>query len=84
MALPTLQFLAGLLLLLYLLSFVLFDEEFVQALLEAGAADACRWLARHPRFWCADAAHDLHVGTVDGHAAREQLALDEWRSLRRR
>ncbi len=67
-----------------LLSFLLFDEEFVEALLDAGAADARRWIARHPRFWCADAAHDLHVGSVDALAAREQLAIDEWRSLRRR
>jgi len=67
-----------------LLSFLLFDEAYVEALLEAGAADARRWLDRHPRFWCSDAAHDFHVDTVEHAAAREQLAIDEWRSLRRR
>lgn len=67
-----------------LLSFLLFDEMFVEELLEAGAADAQRWLDRHPRFWCSDAAHDFHVDAVEHEAAREQLAIDEWRALRRR
>ncbi|MTD45325.1 patatin [Conexibacter sp. W3-3-2] len=67
-----------------LLSFLLFDELFVEELLAAGAADAQRWLDRHPRFWCSDAAHDFHVDQVETQAAREQLAIDEWRSLRRR
>jgi NTE family protein len=67
-----------------LLSFLLFDEVYVEALLAAGAADARRWLDRHPRFWCSDAAHDFHVDTIEREAAREQLAIDEWRSLRRR
>ncbi|WP_372790286.1 patatin-like phospholipase family protein [Paraconexibacter sp.] len=67
-----------------LLSFLLFDQVFVEALLEAGAADARRWLDRHPRFWCSDASHDFHVDAIEHEAAREQLAIDEWRSLRRR
>lgn len=67
-----------------LLSFLLFDEGYVEALLEAGTADAQRWLDRHPRFWCSDAAHDFHVDAVEHQAAREQLAIDEWRALRRR
>lgn len=67
-----------------LLSFLLFDERYVELLIEAGARDAQRWLDRHPRFWCSDASHDFNV-SPDGHeAAREQAALDEWRSLRRR
>jgi NTE family protein len=67
-----------------LLSFLLFDEHYVERLIEAGAADAERWLARHPRFWCADAAHDFNVSPDSQEAVREQAALDEWRSLRRR
>lgn len=69
-----------------LLSFLLFDREHVEALLEAGAADARRWLARHPRVWCSDASHDLHLDPAGSEAARarEELALDEWRTLRRR
>ncbi len=67
-----------------LLSFLLFDERYVELLLDAGANDARRWLERHPRFWCADAAHDLHVSATGEQAAREEAALDEWRSLRRR
>ena len=42
-----------------LLSFLLFDEQFVAELLSMGASDARRWLRRHPRFWCRDAKHDL-------------------------
>jgi len=67
-----------------LLSFLLFDERYVELVLEAGASDARRWLDRHPRFWCSDAAHDFHVSSTDEQAAREEAALDEWRSLRRR
>jgi len=67
-----------------LLSFLLFDEAYVEALLDAGAADARRWLDRHPRFWCSDAAHDFPFDEVEHKAAREQLAIDEWRALRRR
>ena len=39
-----------------LLSFVLFDEVFIERLLDAGRNDAERWLATHPGFWSADAA----------------------------
>ena len=39
-----------------LLSFVLFDEVFIERLLQAGRADAQRWLDAHPGFWSADAA----------------------------
>ena len=39
-----------------LLSFVLFDEVFIERLLQAGRADAQRWLRRHPGFWSSDAA----------------------------
>jgi NTE family protein len=67
-----------------LLSFLLFDERYVELLIEAGARDAQRWLDRHPRFWCSDAEHDFHVSTTGQQAAREQAAIDEWRSLRRR
>jgi NTE family protein len=67
-----------------LLSFLLFDERYVELLIEAGAGDAQRWLDRHPRFWCSDAQHDFNVSPNGQEAAREQAALDEWRSLRRR
>lgn len=67
-----------------LLSFLLFDERFLAELIEAGRADAGRWLDRHPRFWCADAGHDLDVDPQAFATARDQHALDEFRSLRRR
>jgi NTE family protein len=67
-----------------LLSFLLFDEAYVGALLEAGAHDAQRWLDRHPRFWCSDASHDFDIDAVRHETAREELALDEFRTLRRR
>ncbi len=67
-----------------LLSFLLFDERYVELLIEAGARDAQRWLDRHPRFWCSDAQHDFNVSPDNQEAIREQAALDEWRSLRRR
>jgi NTE family protein len=68
-----------------LLSFLLFDREFVDALIEAGSRDAKRWLDRHPGFWCADPAHDFDVGHGHGDAERfrDEDALDEWRALRR-
>jgi NTE family protein len=67
-----------------LMSFVLFDEDFAAALIELGQADAQRWLDRHPRFWCADAAHDLDFDESGSELLREEHALDEWRELRRR
>jgi NTE family protein len=67
-----------------LLSFLLFDEAYVEALIEAGRRDAQRWLDRHPRFWCTDAAHDLEIEADHLAAARETVAIDEWRALRRR
>jgi NTE family protein len=68
-----------------LLSFLLFDPVFVSELIEMGRRDAARWLRRHPRFWCKDAAHDLSVvAHVDRDRMREQDILDEFRGLRRR
>jgi NTE family protein len=67
-----------------LLSFLLFDEAYVEALIEAGRRDAQRWLDRHPRFWCSDAAHDLDIEEDHLAAAHETAAIDEWRALRRR
>jgi NTE family protein len=67
-----------------LLSFLLFDPEHVDALIELGRRDARRWLDRHPSFWCADAAHDFDVDASAVASLRERQALDEWRELRRR
>jgi NTE family protein len=57
-----------------LLSFILFDEVFIERLLEAGRHDAGRWLAEHPGFWASDASGE----------PLETIALDEFRALRRR
>jgi NTE family protein len=65
-----------------LLSFLLFDEEFIAALLRLGARDARRWLRRHPRFWCRDAAHDLSFARYDSVAVHEQEAIAEFRARR--
>ena len=59
-----------------LLSFLLFDEHFLAALIEMGKRDARRWLRRHPEFWCREAEHDLWTeadrsGTNQG-AARDR------------
>lgn len=67
-----------------LLSFLLFEPTFVEALIDAGRRDAGHWLARHPRFWCSDASHDLNVDAYDEARVREQHTLDEFRELRRR
>jgi NTE family protein len=66
-----------------LLSFLLFDHEFVAELIDMGRKDAQRWLRRHPGFWCRDAAHDLAIDGLDRGLVDEQNALDEFRALRR-
>jgi NTE family protein len=66
-----------------LLSFLFFDQRFIAELIAAGRADAERWLARHPQFWCVDAGHDLGV-EMTSEAAREEDTVREWRDLRRR
>jgi NTE family protein len=65
-----------------LLSFLLFDEAFIGELLRLGARDARRWLRRHPRFWCRDAAHDLSMMKFDRGAFSEQETLEEFRAHR--
>jgi NTE family protein len=67
-----------------LLSFLLFDEEHVDRLVELGARDAHRWLERHPNVWCSDASHDFDIDAGAVASLREREALDEWRDLRRR
>jgi NTE family protein len=67
-----------------LLSFLLFDEEHVERLIDLGRRDARRWLERHPSVWCSDAAHDFDIDTSAIAHLREREALDEWRTLRRR
>jgi NTE family protein len=64
-----------------LLSFVLFDEVFIERLLQAGRADAERWLKAHPGFWSSDAAA---AGFDTAGESAETVALDEFRALRRR
>jgi predicted acylesterase/phospholipase RssA len=64
--------------------FLLFDPVFVAGLIDMGRRDAARWLRRHPHFWCKDAAHDLSVAaTLQHDRVSEQVALDEFRALRR-
>ena len=68
-----------------LLSFLLFDPVFAAGLIDMGRRDAALWLRRHPRLWCKDAAHDLSVAATFHHdRVSEQVALDEFRALRRR
>ena len=67
-----------------LLSFLLFDEVFVEELLAAGRRDAERWVQRHPQLWCADPGHDAGFEIGDAPAAAEAAVLDEYRALRRR
>jgi NTE family protein len=64
-----------------LLSFILFDEVFIERLLQAGRADAQRWLDAHPGFWSADAAA---AGFEAADVSSDTIALDEFRALRRR
>ena len=63
-----------------LLSFVLFDEVFIERLLKPAATDAERWLAAQPGFWSADAAA---VGFDAPEVSAEAVALDEFRARRR-
>jgi NTE family protein len=57
-----------------LLSFMLFDEQFIERLLALGKRDATRWLDEHPGFWTSETAGQ----------PLEAIALDEFRALRRR
>ena len=64
-----------------LLSFIFFDEVFIERLLELGRQDARRWLEAHPGFWSADAGA---VGFEAPTASADAVALDEFRARRRR
>ena len=63
-----------------LLSFIFFDEVFIERLLEFGRADAQRWLDEHPGFWSADATA---AGFDAPEVSSEAVALDEFRARRR-
>ena len=63
-----------------LLSFIFFDEVFIECLLELGRADAQRWLDEHPGFWSADATA---AGFDAPEVSSEAVALDEFRARRR-
>jgi len=54
----------------------------VAELLSMGAADARRWLRRHPRFWCRDATHDLSPAGFNPAPTDEADALAEFRARR--
>jgi NTE family protein len=60
-----------------LLSFIFFDEVFIERLLELGRAHAQRWLDEHSGFW------SLESGEMPEQSA-EAVALDEFRASRRR
>jgi NTE family protein len=62
-----------------LLSFLLFDEEFIAGLLRLGARDAGGCGAT-PRFWRGDATHDLSFARHDADAVNEQQAIAEFRA----
>ena len=66
-----------------LFSFLLFDHVFIGELLRMGRRDPRRWLRRHPRFWCRDAAHDLSIGQMDRTAIQDQATIEEFRAHRR-
>jgi NTE family protein len=61
-----------------LLSFLLFDEVFVERLIEEGQAAARRWLADNPGFWRTQAPNTAGVEGL-----HERGMLDEYRALRR-
>lgn len=63
-----------------LLSFIFFDEVFVERLLELGRRDAQRWLDEHPGFWSAETAA---AGFEAPELSAEAVALDEFRARRR-
>ncbi len=63
-----------------LLSFIFFDEVFIERLLELGRAHAERWLAEHPGFWSLDAGE---AGFEAPELSAEAVALDEFRARRR-
>jgi NTE family protein len=63
-----------------LLSFIFFDEVFIERLLALGREDAERWLAEHPGFWSADAEA---AGFEAPEVSAEAVALDEFRARRR-
>ncbi|MDA0183082.1 patatin-like phospholipase family protein [Solirubrobacter phytolaccae] len=63
-----------------LLSFIFFDEVFIERLLELGRRDARRWLEEHPGFWSSDAGA---VGFEAPEVSSDAVALDEFRARRR-
>jgi NTE family protein len=65
-----------------LLSFLLFDPEFVEALIAEGRRDARRWLREHPGVWTTDPAR-AGFAAPGARRVAEMAALDEYRGLRR-
>jgi NTE family protein len=67
-----------------LLSFLLFDQEYAERLIDLGRRDAQRWLDRHPHVWCSDAAHDFGIDTSTVAPLREREPVERSRTPRRR
>lgn len=67
-----------------LLSFLLFDEAYVEALIQAGQAAASAWIERTPGLWREHAEEVSGFGQDAADHLAEESALDEFRSLRRR
>jgi NTE family protein len=66
-----------------LLSFLLFDREYIDLLIDAGRRDARRWLRRHPSLWCSNGAHDFDLDPAKAAGEHEAASLEEWRRLKR-
>ncbi len=66
-----------------LLSVLLFEREYIDALIDAGRRDAKRWLRRHPGLWCSNGAHDFNIDPARAAGEHEAASLEEWRRLRR-
>jgi NTE family protein len=66
-----------------LLSFLLFDEAYVEALIAAGQEAAQAWVDATPGLWREHAEHVAGFAHDDTERA-EESALDEFRALRRR
>ena len=65
-----------------LLSFLFFDETYVDELLAAGARDARRWLDAHPGLWANGSAQPRETTSPNARRVTEEAALREFRERR--